>query len=49
MDALSTGGDSTLSDGTVVTAEGLTLDLEGGKGRPGLWEQKRELKAGAPE
>jgi hypothetical protein len=43
------GGEITLPDGTVATVEGLTLDLDGGKGRPGLWERKRALEAEAPE
>jgi len=49
MAARADGGEITLPDGTVATVEGLTLDLDGGKGRPGLWEQKRALEAEAPE
>jgi hypothetical protein len=43
------GGEVVRRDGTRATVEGLTLDLDGGKNRRGLWEEKRELKAGGPE
>lgn len=47
--ARANGGEIVLRDGTRARVDGLTLDLEGGKDRLGLLQEKRELKAGSPE
>lgn len=43
------GGEIPLPDGTVASIEGLNLDLDGDKSRPGLWERKRSFRAGEAE
>lgn len=43
------GGEIPLPDGTVASVEGLNLDLDGDKSRPGLWERKRSFRAGKAE
>jgi hypothetical protein len=43
MVARTSGGKLTRSDGTVVTVESLTIELDGDKGQPGLWDKRRRL------